>query len=358
DACPISPPSFYCCPGENLVRNGNFEDGNTGFFSAFTYNAQVDQSATLPGMYNVVSGTEAAIISPTWASVADPSYCSATQGRFMVVNGENGGVPEGEGNIPVKRVIWEQSFTVDDWASYKFCFEAKNLNQLGFNVVPAIEVVFSDNSIDNIEQTIYAGSSPCDWYGIERNIDLWGTGTNLTIQIVLDQERLGDGNDLAIDNIALIKIEKCPPTSVYFDLATQSDGDTYQVIANSATTAECEAIFWEICVVDPQSPTQDCLPGTKLTNPSAWWFEDTNFPGYLSSGTLGDTALPGKFEYGKLYKITRGTWGECRGWNQFTRYVGAPRLTRRIPIYTEDEYMFNRERILKDFSKTIGIKRN
>ncbi|MBK9015000.1 MAG: hypothetical protein IPM82_13515 [Saprospiraceae bacterium] len=40
--------SKFRCPGENLVNNGDFEGGNTGFTSAYIYNSTVAAGATLP----------------------------------------------------------------------------------------------------------------------------------------------------------------------------------------------------------------------------------------------------------------------------------------------------------------------
>jgi len=323
----------YCCPGENLVRNPDFERGNQGFTSQYTYNSTVAANATLPGQYNIVTGTGASTVCPNWAA-QDPSTCSNTSGKFLVVNGSNCG--------PGKKLVWEQTVTVKDWTSYKFCMKAKNLKQCCFDVMPNIEVKFLTTTpgIAPIVQTINAAVGACNWVDVKHNIDLWGYGTSIKIQIWLDETLPGDGNDLALDNIALIEIPKCPPP-LFQVTTTGLNATDYNIQASSIPTASCPATFWEVCEFNFSSG--NCVGGTVVSNPSTWWFANTNFPGYPSSiGSL----TPGTFKYGKIYKITLGTWGECSGWGAFIRYVGSSNTTKKIKVLTEAEYKKNPKALL------------
>lgn len=317
--CP-KPPKF-CCPGENMVVNGDFESGNVGFTNQYTYNPTVAAGATLPGQYNVVTGQNALTISSGWVA-QDPSNCpNNTTGKFLVVNGATCGGGQ--------KVIWQQTFTVEDWMSYKFCASAKNLKQCDFDVKPKLEVNFSMAGIGNMTQTLNVSPGACNWYQFDKNIDLWGYGTSLTIKILLDESTPGDGNDVALDNIALIKIPKCPVSAAMFQIQTTPVNATdYNVNATSATAPDCDAIWWEVCEYDMS--TQTCITSTTVSNIPAWWFVNTNFPTY-NAGT------PGIFKYGKLYKITRGTWGKCHGWTSFSRFVGSSLATKKVKTFTEDE---------------------
>lgn len=323
----------YCCPGENLVKNPDFEKGNQDFTSQYNHNSAMTANATLPGQYNIVTGAEASGICSNWAA-QDPSTCSNASGKFLVVNGSNCG--------PGKKLVWEQTVAVKDWTSYKFCMKAKNLKQCCFDILPKIEVKFLTlvPGINPIVQTINAPTGACNWVDVKQNIDLWGYGNSIKIQIWLDESLPGDGNDLALDNIALIELPRCP--SPVFQVATSALNATdYSIQATFTLTASCPATWWEVCELDLTSG--GCVAGTVVTNPSTWWFPNTNFPGYPSS--IGSTS-PGAFQYGKIYKITLGTWGECSGWSAFIRYVGSSKATRKIKVVTEDEYKKNPKALL------------
>ena len=338
----------FCCPGENLVVNGDFESGNTGFSSGYMYQGGVGPGSIVPGQYGVINGGQAASISPTWSAIQDPSTCSNSSGNFLIVNGENGGgpIPAALSNsIPPTKVVWEQNFTVQDWRGYKFCLDAKNLDQCGFNVAPKLEVQFS-MPFGNITQTISTGVGACDWQQISAHLDLWGYGTALNIKIVLDQNEFGDGNDVAIDNIALIPVDKCPAASAEFDVQTSTphptDPTAYSITATADIVPPCEAVWWEVCEYDPF--TGDCVPGTKLN--SIWWTAITNFPGYVGTNSPSGAA-PGIFEFGKFYRITRGTWGACNSWISSATIVHKASAARKAERYKESEFEQRRQRFLQ-----------
>jgi hypothetical protein len=316
-----------CCPGKNLVQNGSFNAGNTGFTSAYTYQPTVALSSVVPGEYSIINGSQAATISPTWANVQDPTSCSNTSGNFLVVNGENGGA------VPPQKVIWEQTITVKDWTGYKFCMKAKNLDQCGFNITPKIDIVFSMPQLGNITETInITSSNPCDWKSIEKHLNLWGYGTTLNIKIILDQTLLGDGNDLAIDDIALIELPQAPIQLATFGVTTPVDlgGGFFSFQATPSTLPGDCYFSWEVCELDS---SDDCISSTKVYNPSQWWNSPFNFPGYNGTSTLSGTS-PGKFSYSKKYRITRGVWCECSSWNQYSIDVNS---TANSIIFTDPE---------------------
>lgn len=347
----IPTPGTTCCPGNNLVKNGNFDLGNTAFTSGFTYQPMVSVASIVPGQYGVVNGAQASTISPTWSAVNDPTTCSNTSGRFLIVNGQNLGLTP-----PPTKVIWEQNITVQDWRGYKFCFDAKNLNQCGFNVVPKLEVQFS-MPFGNITQTITTTVGACNWQRISSNLDLWGYGTNLNIKIILHQNTFGDGNDVAIDNIALILLDKC--TNANFDVSTitphPNNPAFYAINATALISPPCNSVWWEVC--EYNFNTGDCNPSTKLNG--LWWTTTTNFPGYQGTTTSSGAVTPALFQYGKIYRITRGTWGECRSWASSSKLIGAPSALMKMQTYTEEEFKANKKKILKlfKFNETLEQKK-
>ncbi|MBX2927408.1 MAG: hypothetical protein KF852_06185 [Saprospiraceae bacterium] len=316
------PPVAWCCPGDNLVRNGDFEAGNTGFTSQYTFNGATTTWATLPGQYNIVTGAQALAISSGWIA-QDPGTCTNASGKFLAVNGAT----TGSG----RRVIWEQTIPVKEWGRYKFCAYAKNLKQCTFDVKPKVDIEFS-LPFGNLSETLNVSAGPCDWYKFEKGLDNWGYGTSLNIKIFLHESQPGDGNDLALDDIALIELPVCPVSAATFQITTQGvNAATYQVSATSATTPQCDKVWWKVCEWDMGANA--CAAGTEMGPLTAWGTANTAFPGYT-------------FGYGKLYKITRGTWGDCHAWNQFDRYVGSSLRTKRITSYTQEQYDKNRTTIL------------
>jgi hypothetical protein len=339
--------SKFCCPGENLVVNGDFEaPGNTGMSSnvQYTYNPAVATGATVPGQYNIVNGTEALAINRCWVA-QDPSTCTNTSGKFLVVNGQTCGG---------KKVVWEQNFTVKDWECYEFCASVKDLKECrcDFDIKPNIEVVFSMPGIGNITQSVNVGPGACNWFQIKKQICLWGYGSSLNVKIVLDESVPGDGNDLALDNIALIAIPRCPPP-VFQVTTTPINATTYSIAATATPSPSCPFLHWEVCEYIGPPGTGSCIPASNMVSPQIWWNLATNsFATYNGDGATtppyNPTTLPyGVFVYGKMYRILLATWGECDGWVAFTRYIASSPRTKKVQIFTEEELKKNPEAVLK-----------
>ncbi len=342
----------FCCSGENLIANGSFDDGNSGFSNEFLFHSITSLSSIGPGQYGVLNGSQAGIISPTW-DIEAASPCIEASGNFLIVNGENGGgnfPPDLSNTIPPTKIIWEQTIDIEDWKGYKFCMKVKNLDQCGFNVTPKIEVQFS-MLFGDITEVISVSSNECEWQEISKSLDLWGYGNSLTIKIILDQNEFGDGNDIAIDDISLIQLERCPVESAVFDFNTITPHPTVSGAIGISATADivppCEFVWWEICEIEMS--TGNCKPNTKLNG--VWWDVTTNFFGYTGTNIQGDTDVAGIFKAGKLYKITRGTWGECNSWISSSKYGGLPPQSRTMKSYTEVEFKAKRQVIMRTFAQ-------
>lgn len=344
----------FCCDSTNLVVNGDFEAvGNPGVNTPeYTYNPSVAVGSTLPGQYNIVNGADALTINRCWVA-QDPSTCLNTSGKFLVVNGQTCGG---------QKIIWQQSFTgLNDWTCYEFCASVKNLKQCvcDFDVNPKIEVQFSTPT-GNITQLVNVGPGACNWFNIKKEVCLWGYGSSLTITILLDESVPGDGNDLALDNIALIPIPRCPVSSADFNIATYSiPGNTtyYNITASAIVIPPCNSVWWEVC--EYNFPSGSCYTASTVASSNIspgwwWWSATTTFPGY--NGISPYTPQPfasagsttqGRFAYGKMYRIVRGTWGDCHGWEAFTRYIASSARTKRIKIFTEEELKQNPQDVLR-----------
>jgi hypothetical protein len=179
----------FCCEGDNLVANGNFEDGTNGFTSDYTEDASL-----YPGAYNV--SDDASIFG---TSITDHSACVdptlyADNKDFLLVNGRTT-QPAGTSSV-----IWQQTMQIDFEKTYKFCANFKNIPQCTFDIKPEIRLEVNGQLFDWI--TIDTNSDdPCDWQQISECFD--GEQDILDIKIHLKEDGLGDGNDLAIDDISL-----------------------------------------------------------------------------------------------------------------------------------------------------------
>jgi hypothetical protein len=179
----------FCCEGDNLVENGNFENGTNGFTSDYTEDASL-----YPGAFHV--SNDASIFGTTvtdHSACVDPEQYSANT-DFLLVNGRTT-QPAG-----TTSVIWQQTVQIDFEKTYKFCANFKDLPQCTFNIKPEIRLEVNGQLYDWI--TIDTNSDdPCDWQQISECFE--GEQDILDIKIHLKEDGLGDGNDLAIDDISL-----------------------------------------------------------------------------------------------------------------------------------------------------------
>jgi hypothetical protein len=283
--CSMTPSSegAYCCDGENLVENGNFEAGNSGFFSSYLASSTVN-----PGEYDVTSSGSA-----FGATITDHSFCEdpvlyPNNDMYMVVNGKT------QQPSP-NSVIWAQAISgLEEGEEYKFCANFKNMPQCTFDILPNIAMVGPGGAIVN--QVINTGSGLCAWQNME--LTFTAGSTTETVAIYLYETGNGDGNDVAIDDIAVFKIQN-PDLSI----TVQHQGNP-QVITASINTIDpsddeihgedCD-YFWFVAEVISYPPpvidwstfafgNQTGTPPGSGNNP---WQLTTTFPGYgFNTNTL------------------------------------------------------------------------
>jgi hypothetical protein len=297
--------TVYCCTGANLLNNGNFEAGNVGFASSYTYQPLVAPNSVIPRQYNVVNYPQAATISPQW-QVQDHTKCiNGANSKFLVVNGRTM-LPAGTNSV-----IWDQTAPVTPNAEYKFCANVKNMQQCAFDIKPQVRVVITGGTWttgSSAYQTINVAPGLCNWLQIGGCIK--ATGQQLRVQIFLLEDGIGDGNDLALDDISLQKKLDQPST-----LTVQHQGSPTQIIASINSIATSDDILvttacntqnaytyqWFVYEVTA-APGFPMVPGT-----NAW---STNIAGYNNQTSLPvgpwalTTTFPGyNFAPNKLYLI-------------------------------------------------------
>jgi Secretion system C-terminal sorting domain len=303
----------YCCEGKNLVKNGNFEFGNIGFSSTYTYNPATTANATAPGIYNVVNSAQAASISAQW-QVKDHTKCvdsTAPNSLFMVINGKT---QQASGT---SSVIYRNTLALKPQEEYKLCLNLKNMPQCAFDVLPIVKIELiganwtSTSGYSGNWITINTTNDPCDWYKIEGCII--PTSDKVVIKIHLMEDGNGDGNDLAIDDIAIQ--EKLDQNLA---LSVQHQGSGSQITGSVNTISSTDDVivvgdkcveqnggnqyYWYVAEVSSISPL------TLSFSTFAW---SSNLGGYnfATSSTISPawnltTTFPGyTFQTNKLYIV-------------------------------------------------------
>ncbi len=322
-----STPGFCGCPNTtNLIMNGDFESGAIGFTSKFTQMI----TSLVPGSYTVAEYASYKNFCSNW-NVSNPASCPRTgamQGKFLVVNGQTG--------VQGFRTAWGQTMTVETGKDYKLCLNLKNLPQCCFDVKPVIRIMFNYGSQSNFigPITVNQANTACDWLKYTTTISIPPGGsptTLLSINIDLDQSGLGDGNDIAIDDISLIQLKPMDMSLIDCDIKSQFINTTqYNLTAIPNLSLPAGAgYYWEVFEIDPTTSLE--IPGTKMSNPPSWWTPICSFPGYGG-------ATPGVFTANKMYRIVRGTWSECNSWGAMSWDIRKNVATGRIEIKKNNDY--------------------
>jgi hypothetical protein len=324
-----------CCDGTNLIANPGFEEGNTGFASQYTYQSEISDASVKPGYYTIGSSADAHTISPTW------NVNCAADGKHLLVNGLTGAA---------NRTIWKQNVSVEYGKIYNFCIDLKNLPQCGFDVKPKVGIHFVLNSGDSIaaiyKEINVSGSDSCNWQRIQKEITIpSGSGNaTLTISINLKSQSMGDGNDLAIDNISFVELKPVEQQQLLYDIKFfNANQQNFSISADPITPLgdNCTA-YWEVAELDNN---YNVISGTEVVNPSVWANADPNtFNGYEGTSTLGDTTQPGIFSYNKRYQIVYGRTCKCASFNSLKTIIdpiSSKGDIRKIRVFTNAKEVLN-----------------
>lgn len=215
----------------NLVVNGNFEEGNTGFTSSYNYSPGPN------GLWN----------EGTYAITDDASYnhnnftCNNNHtpngAYFMAINGAQ------QANV----VIWTETIvgitpnTEYEFSTYVASLSASNPALLQFKINGVL-----------LGQPFQASPIICEWYKFFEKWDS-GTATSATISIV-NQNTVGNGNDFSLDDINFSKVtyfeDECTvtvapyPTST-FDMTTQTCTNDTVYVTYTGTASPAAQFNWD-----------------------------------------------------------------------------------------------------------------
>jgi len=192
DSAPIANPgtttiyqlTTYCSTGE-LIVNGNFESGNTGFTSMYAYDnvGYLDVSS----YYIASRGDELGNI--PWDSCFDHTLANPT-GHMMLMNGSE--VPNTS--------LWCQTVSVVPNTDYQF---STWVTPVYYYNPPILQ--FSINGT-NLGSPFHVSWNSCLW---QQFFQIWNSGLNTTADIcIVNQNTAGSGNDFAIDDISFSAVQQ------------------------------------------------------------------------------------------------------------------------------------------------------
>ena len=172
---------------QELVVNGDFEQGNTGFTTDYQYVANTTANGLVPngGLYTVNNDPHFNHDN-FWGT--DHTTANGT-GNYMLINGTS------------NKVVWKQTVTVIPNTDYYFSAYAVSLN----SVAPYADLQFRVNGI-NIGSNTGAldpkssDNNPGTW---RRFYGMWSSGGATTAVIeIIDRQNAESGNDFGLDDIS------------------------------------------------------------------------------------------------------------------------------------------------------------
>lgn len=171
--------------GNNLVYNGDFELGNTGFTSAYTYNTNLNPE----GRYYIGSNAHNYHYGFTGAS----DHTSGS-GNFMIVNGSG----------TAGTNLWTQTVTVQPYTNYAFSVWGTNVSSYSQQYMAKLQFCINGTQIGDIFQLPTPMNTWTQFY------EVWNSGPNTTATItILNMNTLLGGNDFGIDDISFSSLTTC-----------------------------------------------------------------------------------------------------------------------------------------------------
>ena len=192
-ASPTVTTTYTCegyAPGDESVVNGDFNQGNTGFTSAYEYNSNL----WAEGTYYIDS--DASLHHENFHG-----YGHGDNGNFMMVNG----------SISPNTNVWTQQISVHPNKWYAFSTWACTLAGVAGQMA-LLQFSINGTQIGNV---FSAPSSTMIW---EQFYELWYSGNSTTATItILNQNTNGDGNDFGLDDISFreLVLVGAPTCTVY-----------------------------------------------------------------------------------------------------------------------------------------------
>jgi gliding motility-associated-like protein len=176
-SCTVS--DAACIPsGTELFANGDFEAGNTGFSSSYTFTPPPNTSH---GQYWIATGAQ--ISSWNGGMYPLPDHTSGT-GNVMMVNGSSS----------LNATVWCQTIAVNTNTTYLFSTWLSSIH----NTNPAqLQFSINGNTVGSIFNAPVATGVWAQFF------TSWNSGVNTSANVcIVNQNTSGGGNDFALDDIS------------------------------------------------------------------------------------------------------------------------------------------------------------
>ncbi len=195
-------PAPCCPPGSvpdttNLVQNGDFAQGNTGFTNGYTYHPPTSPGPMAPGKYSVMNAQQVYNVNNVWTCIDHTT--SSPLGTMLVIDGSP--------NAP--SIAWQQTVNVTAGVKYSFSAWFNNLVRPPFDFSDPQVALFVGNT--QISGTLTLPETPDQWVYLCDTFLATSTGpVALSIRVLSSD---GGGNDLAIDDVSFkaCKAAPCAP---------------------------------------------------------------------------------------------------------------------------------------------------
>lgn len=216
----------------NLVINGDFESGDTGFWTGYSPGSGGPWGLlSNEGEYAIT--TDPHLVHSNFGSGSD--HTPTGPGNMMVVNGSN----------TPNTVVWAETVAVDPNTNYNFSIWVASVANITQNDVAHLSFF-----INNVQ--VGAQFSPtltsCDWQNF---FEIWNSGTATSADISIVAQTISGNNDFAIDDIS------------FNSVCVQSD--TVQVTLDPSTIDAGPDVAF--CENLPETITAS----TNYANPSYTW---------------------------------------------------------------------------------------
>ncbi len=254
--------------GNNLIVNGDFSAGNTGFTSDYTF---ATTNSTANAVYGITTNAQA------WNAGASPcvDHTSGT-GNMLVANGAT----------TAGKKLWKSTVNVTPNTNYQFSAWIQSISLANFAVFK-----FYINGVQ-FGPTLNGPSVACQWVQQKLN---WNSGINTTVSISLEDFTYNaDGNDFALDDISFTAVS-IRRDSVKIIVDTPLVSATSNKIICSGSSAQLNAFGAVTYTWSPSTGLSNAAIANPIASPTAttnYTVTGTNLYGCVAQASVLVTVLP------------------------------------------------------------------
>jgi hypothetical protein len=341
---------IFNCNGicHNLIYNGDFSLGNTGFTTTYTLDPTPTDGSSIPGYYNIT--TNADIEHQGWYG-----YGHGGSGNFLIVDEDD------LSTSLCDSVMWKQTVNVQSNKNYRLNFWISELDEDDTwsgaaikSYINGVAIVF--HPVNLTPRTIVTApvdpTYPDTWIPV---CAVWNSGSATTATIELDEGRPRKtgllGSDIGIDDIAFgldasveagnnqaICLGQCATLTATGDSTyLWSNGSTTSTIVVCPTTTTTYTVTGTITsgctatdnvMVTVQSPTIDAGKAQAIClGQCATLTATSGFASYSWSNGLTSNPIVVCPTATIIYTVTGTTTLGCTASNNVTIFVGQPPVT-------------------------------